>query len=129
VYADNLKGGIYMKSCAFVLAMLLVAGMAFAADIDGKWTGELDMGGQKIPVEYNFKANGATLTGSTPIMEQKIDIKDGKIDGNNVSFSITIGEGEQGMKIEYKGVLAGDKLTLKFDMMGQPSELVLKKAK
>jgi hypothetical protein len=118
-----------MKSCAFVLAMLLVAGMAFAADIDGKWTGELDMGGQKIPVEYTFKAEGAKLTGFTPIMEQKTEIKDGKIDGNNVSFSISFGEGEQGMKIDYKGVIAGNKLTLKFDMMGQASELVLTKAK
>jgi len=118
-----------MKACAFLLAMLLVAGMAYAADIDGKWTGELDMGGQKMPVEYNFKADGAKLTGFTPIMDQKTEIKDGKIDGNNISFSISFGEGDMGMKIEYKGVLAGDTLTLKFDMMGQASELKLKKAK
>jgi hypothetical protein len=118
-----------MKFCALVLTMLLLAGMAFAADIDGKWTGEIDMGGQKMPVEYNFKADGAKLTGFTPMMDQKMEIKDGKIDGNNVSFSISFGEGEQSMKIEYKGVVAGDTLKLKFDMMGQPSELSLKKAK
>jgi hypothetical protein len=118
-----------MKYCAFVLAMLLLAGMAVAADIDGKWTGEIDFGGQKMPVEYTFKADGAKLTGFTPMMEQKTEIKDGKIDGNNISFSISFGEGDQGMKIEYKGVVSGDTLKLKFDMMGQATELVLKKAK
>jgi hypothetical protein len=129
VYAGKLKGGIYMKFFAFVLAMLLVAGMAFAADIDGKWAGELDMGGQKIPVEYTFKADGATLTGSTQIMDSPVTLKDGKINGNNISFSINFGEGEQAMKIDYKGVLTGDTLKLTFDMMGQSTDIVLKKAK
>jgi hypothetical protein len=118
-----------MRTFAFVAVLLLVAGMAFAADIDGKWTGEIDFGGQKMPVEYTFKAEGATLTGSTQIMENPVSIKDGKIDGNNVSFSLTFGEGEQAMKIDYKGVLTGDQLKLTFDMMGQSTDLILKKAK
>jgi hypothetical protein len=118
-----------MKSCAFVLALLLVAGFAFAGELDGKWTGELDMGGQKIPVEYTFKTAGATFTGSTPIMENVVQIKDGKIDGAKITFSVMFGEGEQGMKIEYKGVVTGDQLKLSFEMMGQPSEILLKKAK
>ena len=118
-----------MRNFVFVAVALLVAGFAFAADIDGKWTGEIDFGGQKMPVEYTFKADGATLTGSTTIMDNPVSIKDGKIDGNNISFSITFGEGEQAMKIEYKGVLTGDQLKLTFDMMGQSTDIVLKKAK
>jgi hypothetical protein len=118
-----------MKICAFALGFLLIASFAVAADIDGKWTGEVDFGGQKMPVEYNFKANGTTLTGSTPMMDQTMQIKDGKIEGNNISFSVTFGEGDQGMKIAYKGVLGGDQLKLTFDMMGTPTEIVLKKAK
>jgi hypothetical protein len=129
VYAEQPKGGNYMKLGALVLAFLLFAGMAFAAGIDGKWTGEVSMGEQKFPVEYNFKAEGAKLTGFTPMMDQKTEIKDGKIDGNNISFSVSFGEGEMGMKIDYKGVIAGDTLTLKFEMMGQASEIVLKRAK
>ena len=118
-----------MKYCAFVLAISLVAGFAIAADIDGKWTGEIDFGGQKMPVEYTFKADGATLTGSTQIMENPVNIKDGKINGNNISFSLSFGEGEQAMKIEYKGVLTGNQLKLTFDMMGQSTDILLKKSK
>ena len=118
-----------MRKIMFVAVMLLVAGFAFAADIDGKWTGEIEFGGQSMPVEYTFKADGAKLTGSTMIMENPVEIQDGKIDGNNISFSITFGEGEQGMKIDYKGVLTGDQLKLSFDMMGQSTDIMLKKAK
>ena len=118
-----------MKFIAIVLGMLLCAGMAFAADIDGKWTGEVDFGGQAFPVEYNFKAEGAKLTGYTPMMDQKTEIQNGKVDGNNISFSIAFGEGEMAMKIDYKGVVSGDTLKLTYEMMGQPSELVLKKPK
>jgi hypothetical protein len=125
----NLQGGNQMKVIAIVLGMLLCAGMALAADIDGKWTGEVDFGGQAFPVEYNFKSEGTRLTGYTPMMDQKTEIQNGKIDGNNIAFSIAFGEGEMGMKIDYKGVVTGDTLKLTYDMMGQPSELVLKKAR
>jgi hypothetical protein len=116
-----------MRLCVFTFVLLLVAGIAYGADIDGKWTGELDMGGQKIPVSYTFKAEGAVLTGSTPIMEQELKIQNGKINGNNISFSIVMNMGEE-MKIDYKGVLAGGVLKLSFDMMGQTTEIQLKKA-
>jgi hypothetical protein len=33
------------------------------------------------------------------------------------------------MKVEYKGVLSGDELKLSWDMMGQQTEVTLKKAK
>jgi hypothetical protein len=106
--------------------LLLTAGIAYGADIDGTWKGELDMGGQKYPVSYTFKANGKVLTGSTPIMEQEYQIQDGKIDGNNISFSIVMNMGQE-MKIDYKGVLSGGELKLSFDMMGQTTEILLKK--
>ncbi len=126
-----------MKYCALTLVagLLFVTGMAFGADIDGKWVGEIDgMDGNKMQISYTFKAEGATLTGTTaapgPEGGQKpIPIKDGKIDGNNISFSVTIDFGGQEMKMEYKGVLSGDTLKLTMDMMGQPMDFMLKRAK
>ncbi len=126
-----------MKYCAltFVVGLFFVAGLAFGADIDGKWAGEIDgMDGNKMQISYTFKAEGATLTGTTaapgPEGGQKaIPIKDGKIDGNNISFSITVDFGGQEMKMDYKGVLSGDTLKLTMDMMGQPMDFMLKRAK
>ena len=119
-----------MKNCILVLGLILVASMAFAAPIDGKWAGEIPgMDGNAMKLSYNFKADGATLTGSTTGPDGKeLAIKDGKIDGDKISFTVTIDFGGQEMKMEYKGVLSGDTLKLTLDMMGQPMEFTLKKA-
>ena len=113
------------------MGLILVAGMAFAADIDGKWVGEIQgMDGSPMKISYTFKADGATLTGSTGSPDGKeIPIKDGKIDGNNISFSISFDMGGQEMKMDMKGVLSGDDLKLTMDMMGQPMDIPLKRAK
>jgi hypothetical protein len=115
---------------------LVMTGMSFAADIDGTWTGSLDMGGQAMPVGFTFKAEGTTLTGTMPGMPgpdgspaKPIAIKNGKIDGNNISFSVSIAMGEQEMKIDYKGVLSGESLKINGEAMGNPFEFTLKKAK
>jgi hypothetical protein len=119
-----------MKYFSFAVALLLLVGVAFAADVDGKWTGNLDMGGQAIPVNYTFKADGATLTGTSSGPENTtIPIKNGKIDGNNISFTVTFDMGGQEMKIDYKGVVSPDQIKLSFDMMGQTTEIIVKKAK
>ena len=117
-----------MRLFAFTIVFLLAAGLACGADIDGKWEGEMDMMGQTMPISYTFKAEGNVLTGSTPVMDQELEIQDGKIDGNNISFSIVMDMMGEKTKIDYKGVLSGDELKLSFDMMGQTTEILLKKA-
>jgi hypothetical protein len=120
-----------MKFAALTVGFLLMAGIALAADIDGKWTGSVaGMDGNPMSISYTFKADGAKLTGSTNGMDGKeVLIKDGKIDGNNVAYSVSFDMGGQEMKMDFKGVLSGDTLKLSMDMMGQPMEIVLKKAK
>lgn len=125
------KGDMNLKNCILVVGLMLVAAMAFAAPIDGKWVGEIaGMDGNAMKISYTFKADGATLTGSTTSPDGKdTAIKDGKINGNNISFSIAFDMGGQEMKMDMKGVLSGDDLKLTMDMMGQPMEIPLKRAK
>jgi hypothetical protein len=121
-----------MKVFAITAVLLLVAGFALAADIDGKWTGQVaGMGGDPMTINYNFKANGNTLTGTTTGMDGKdVSIKNGKIDGNNISYSVSFDMGGQEMKMDFKGVVSGDQIKLSYDMgMGEAQELTLKKAK
>lgn len=114
-----------MKAFAFTMMFLLVAGVAAAADIDGKWSGQFasPMGGDPMTLSYNFKAEGSTLTGTTigGPEGQQIPIKDGKIDGNNISFIVAVDMGGTEMKLNYKGVLAGDEIKLTFEMAGMPA--------
>jgi hypothetical protein len=117
-----------MKYTVLAIALLLAVGFAFGANVDGKWAGTIP--GMDIPVSYTFKADGNTLTGtSSGPNDTTIPIKDGKIDGDKISFSVTIDMGGQEMKMEYKGVVSADQIKLTLDMMGQATEIPLKRAK
>jgi len=109
--------------------------MAFAADIDGKWEGEVQgMDGSPMKINYTFKADGAKLTGNTKGMEgNDISIENGKIDGNKFSFSLDFG---MGMPMNFKGTLTGDKIEMTMDMgdmggggMGEMPPTILKRVK
>ena len=107
-----------MRYCAFMAVMLLVAGFAFGADVDGKWTATM----QDMTLGYEFKAEGTTLTGTHTGPEGNVvPIKDGKIDGNNISFAYdSDGYGGMKMSFKYTGVLSGNVLKLSYitDMGG-----------
>lgn len=90
---------------------------AFDSGIDGKWEGSVPgMGGRPMKLSYDFKTDGDILEGTTTVEpgDRKVDIKDGKIEGNNVSFRVE--SKLQGMKItsKYTGVFLGDTLRLTY---------------
>jgi len=108
---------------------LLLAAPIFAADIDGKWTGTIDGGGGPMQVVYNFKADGTTLTGSTVGPDgMEIKISDGKVNGNNISFTLNLDFGGMPFSMACKGVLSGTDLKISVDFAGMPFEFTLKKS-
>ena len=115
------------KKLLFVFTILLVvAFVAMAADVTGKWVYEQAGrgGGNPTQVTLNLKANGSTLTGSVvrpgrggdPMETQ---ISEGKIDGDNISFKITIQMGDNSMTTEYAGTVSGNELKLKITRPGR----------
>jgi hypothetical protein len=119
-----------MKTVLFAIALLLFAVPAFAADVDGKWTGSVSTPGGDFPVNFTFKAEGATLTGSMVGFDgANIEIKDGKVDGNNISFNVTLDFGGMPFALYYKGVVSPDEIKFSGDAGGMPFEFVVKKEK
>ena len=57
----------------------------------------------------------------------EIPITDGKVDGNNISFTVNLDFGMPFM-LTYTGVVSGSELKVKGDAAGMPFEFVLKKA-
>jgi hypothetical protein len=118
-----------MKLYAMVLGLLLVAAPAFAADVDGKWAGSISTPMGDLPVQYEFKAEGATLTGTTIGFDgTSVPIKDGKVDGNNISFTVTLDFGGMSLDLTYKGVVSPSEIKITGDFMGMPFEFTVKKA-
>ena len=96
---------------------------AFAAGIDGKWEGSVSMGGGGPPMDlsFNFKTDGDNLTGTTTVFGgQIIRIKDGKIEGNNISFTVNSSFGGMKSTTNYTGTFYGDtqQLTYTTEMSG-----------
>ncbi len=117
----------------FAAALLFVASTlpAFAADVTGKWTGQMKTPNGDFAMEFNFKQDGGTLTGSVQGPQgDPSPISDGKVEGDKVSFTVKVGDGQ--MVIRHEGTVSGDtiKLSSKVDQGDFPGgEITLTKAK
>jgi hypothetical protein len=110
-----------------VLSLMLVTS-AFAADISGKWKGESEMNGQKRETNFTFEVKGSELTGTVSGRNGDTKIEDGKVDGNNVTFSVTRSMGGNDMKVNYKGVVGGDEIKFTVTAGERTFDLVAKRA-
>lgn len=113
-----------------IVALVLAAAPARAAEVDGKWTGSLDTPMGAIQVGFNFKADGPALTGTTTGPDgAEVPIKNGKIDGDKISFVVTIDFGGMMFDLNYTGVVSPEVTKLTIDIMGMPLSFEVKKAK
>ena len=107
-----------MKTLLTVLVIAcLVAGVALAAGIDGKWYSErkMERDGNTMVIKSTFdlKSDGAKLTGKMVMVmgdmdPRDVEIKDGKIEGNKFSFTTTMTTPNGEFKTVYTGTLDGD---------------------
>jgi hypothetical protein len=115
---------------AVLLAIVLSATPALAADVDGKWSGMIDTPMGAVPVGFTFKSDGAALTGTTTSIDgTEVAIKDGKIDGSKISFTVTLDFAGMPLVLSYTGVVAPSEIKLTADFMGTPFEFSVQKAK
>jgi hypothetical protein len=131
-----------MKIHVLVLAVLIFAVAASAADINGKWVAQVTSpSGSKTERVFIFQASGDKVTGTIvniqiaqatfeekgkPAMvgtlkTQNADpqaISEGKITGDSISFAIVSQMFGQEMKTEYKGKVAGDEIKFTVEQSG-----------
>jgi hypothetical protein len=101
-----------------VLAALF-AMTASAADISGTWKGTAQTPNGPAERTFVFKVDGDKLTGETSSdMFGKSAIEDGKIDGDNVSFKITISFQGNEAKVSYTGKVEGDQIDFTVEVPG-----------
>ena len=117
-----------------VLILLAVTGVALAADaVTGKWVWESrgfgfgGGGGAAMKTTLTLKADGAKLSGTitvpsfgggppepgaAPQMEE-VQISNGKVDGNNITFEVSREMMGNTRTTKYEGVLSGGELKIK----------------
>lgn len=116
-----------------VFALLaLCAGLVQAADVTGKWTGQVPgRDGQMREITYTFKADGETLTGTmSGFRGQEMPISDGKISGDTLSFVVKVEFGGNAMEWKHTGKIVGEEIQMKREgSRGPAREFTLKRAK
>ncbi len=101
-----MKRTVVLLTIVFGLAVLAVA-----ADVSGQWVAQVPgRGGDPTETTFNFKVDGSTLTGSVATPRGERPIENGKVSGDEISFTQTFEFGGNTMKILYKGKLAGDEI-------------------
>ena len=117
-----------LAAAVMALGVFLVASPVFAADIDGKWTGTVNTPMGEAPVAFEFKADGTTLTGTALGLDgSQVPIKNGRIEGNVITYVVTFDFGGMTFDFSYKGVVAPNEIKLTAEFMGMPIEFTVKK--
>lgn len=113
--------------------VLMLATLVMAADLTGKWTAQVPgRGGQTTETTFNFKVEGDKLTGTMSSQMGEAAISEGKVSGDDISFSVTREVQGKSFKIIYKGKVAGEEIKFTRTIEGRdvpPTEFTAKKAK
>jgi len=107
--------------CCFAVCFALVA------DLTGKWTGTLHApDGNDYPLSYTFKVDGDKLTGTGDSPQGSVPITEGKVAGNDFSFTIDVG----GVAVKTNGKLyaEADSCGLDIDYQGNKMHATLKRS-
>lgn len=91
-------------ACVVLRAMailLCLTTLALAADVSGKWSGTLEFKGddgqsQTVPAYAELKQQNGTLVGTVWKEDgQRFEIEQGRVAGNEISFTFKAPEGEE----------------------------------
>ena len=101
-----------MRNCFLIAAMaVLLAMTASAADVSGKWVGQMPTrDGNTREATFDLKANGDKLTGTMSGPQGGIEIKDGKVSGNDISFKVPLEFNGNSFVLIFKGTVSGDQI-------------------
>jgi hypothetical protein len=88
-------------------------------------------GGETRETTFMFKQAGSQLTGTMSGRRGDTQIQDGKVEGDNISFTVTLSFGGNEIKLLYKGVVSGNEIKFTREREGgggQPQEFTAKRA-
>lgn len=112
-----------------VLALVMTIGMAasaFAADVTGKWVGNVETPNGPLELTYDFKAEGETLTGTVSSPMGSVALDKGKVAGAVLTYEVSF----EGNVITHEAKVneAGTEITVKATGPWGTNEYVVKKA-
>jgi enterochelin esterase-like enzyme len=103
-----------MKTYITLLTLAALSLSAFAADVTGTWKAEFETQRGLQKYTFTLKQDGATVTGKASVetADQKRDaeFKDGKVDGDTVTFVEPLKIQDNEINITYTGKISGNEI-------------------
>jgi len=91
-----------------ILTLALAPVAALAADFNGKWTADVQgRNGNTQTITFDLHVDAATVTGKVTTPRGEMDISNGKVDGDNISFDTVMNFNGNSMTMSYKGTADG----------------------
>jgi hypothetical protein len=106
----------YRKNMVLAVLSLALLSPAYTAGVAGSWKAEFDtqVGVQKYV--YEFKVDGATVTGKATFDREQakgeVPLKEIKVTGDDIAFVEPLNMEGNEIRIEYKGKISGDEMKL-----------------
>jgi hypothetical protein len=105
-----------MKALAMATVALAALISFGAADISGTWQADINTQIGVLKYVYNFKVDGDKITGTAEAdiqgEKQKVELKDIKLAGDDISFTEPFSMMGNTITITYKGKVSGDEMKL-----------------
>jgi hypothetical protein len=95
-----------------LLSLAALFGLSVAAaDITGTWKGTAETPNGTIERTFVFRQEGTKLTGETISQRTgKSEIREGKVEGDKVSFTVNMNFQGNDVKVNYTGTVSGDEI-------------------
>jgi len=98
-----------------LITLLAILPSAHAADVTGTWKGAFDFQGTSVPVTFHLTVAGSAVTGTIDgLPSSPIEIHDGKVDGDVVSFWLNSDYQGTTYKLLYKGKISNGQIDFTF---------------
>jgi enterochelin esterase-like enzyme len=103
-----------MKTHITLLALAVASLSALAADITGTWKAEFDTQRGLQKYTFTLKQDGTNVTGKANVEREgekrEAELKEGKIEGDTVTFVEPLKIQDNDIKITYTGKISGDEI-------------------
>ncbi len=86
----------------------LVPAVPAIADVTGNWKGAFDLQGTSVPLVFHLASKEGVVSGTIDGLQAPVEIHDGKVDGDTVTFWINSDYQGTTYKIVVKGKISAD---------------------
>ncbi|HEY1218983.1 MAG: hypothetical protein ABSE42_14745 [Bryobacteraceae bacterium] len=103
------------RACTVTALLLFLAALAWPAGLSGDWKGAFDFDGNSVPVVLHLTVKDAGVTGTIDgLPTSPADIKEGKIDGDTITFWVATDYQGTTYKLVFKGKVTDDEIHFQF---------------